>query len=147
MRYGALGMVGQELAGLVDQVGERGAGQRLGADRSSTSFRSTADRRAATSVLSVARQGEDLGAAGRVGELAEERVELGQRLLGVVDGREREGLGVDFLPPLVVADQLARLLDLADGRGELGRLVLDRRRAVRPGRGRWSRWRPGRRPP
>ena len=96
-------------------------------------------------VLERACQGHHLGAAGGVGELAEEPVELGERLLGVVDRRERKGLGVDLLPALVVPDQLAGLLDLADGGGELRGLLLDPFQAIDPGRGLLRPWRPARR--
>ena len=67
-------MVGQELAGAVDQVAEVGVGQRLGADQVVDDLpldAPTAGRRPRSS--SVSSQGEGLGAAGRVGELAEER--------------------------------------------------------------------------
>ena len=143
----ALGVVGQELPGLLDQIGERRARQRLGADQVVDELPLHGGPAGRQFVLERAGQGHHLGAAGRVRELAKERVELGERLLRVVDRREGKGLGVDLLPALVVPDQLASLLDLADGGSELRRLLLDPFKAIRSGRGPLRPWRPARRRP
>ena len=72
---------------------------------------------------------------------------VGQRSRGVVDGGQREGLGLHGLPALVVPDLLLGRFDLADRGRQLRRLVLELSEPRCAGRRARCRWRPGRRPP
>ena len=122
----AVGMVGQELAGPLDLVGEGDVGQatRSGSNRRRTAARRRS-RRGIQLVLERPGQSERLGAAGRLGILAKERVDRRQRGCRIVDGGQRQSLGLDGLPALVVPDLLLGGLDLSDRGGQLWRLVLE----------------------
>ena len=115
----AVGVLGEELAGSLDQVGQRDVGQRLGADQVVDELAILGEPAGVQLLLERLGQLQGVGASGRVGELAEEAVDGGQRGGRVVDGGQRAGLALDLLPAPVVPDVLLRLLDLADRRGEL----------------------------
>ena len=99
---------------------KRDVGQRLGADQVVDELPLAGDPAGGQLVLERPGQGQGLGASGSVGELAEEGVDRGQRCCGVVDGGQREGLGLDGLPALVVPDLLLGRFDLADRGGRAG---------------------------
>src|SRR5208283_3089672 len=121
----AVGMLRKKLPRLVDQVGKRRVGQRFAANQIVNELALDGGPARRQLVFQGSRQCQDLGTARGVRELAQERVELGQRFFRLVAGRERKRLGVDFLPALVVPHELAGLFDLANGRCELRRLLLD----------------------
>ena len=115
----ALGVVGEELLGALDQVAEVGVGQPFGADQVVDDL--PLERRlprGRPGTVSVSTRASGLVAVGRVGELAEERLDVGERRLGLV-GRG-QGLGLDLVPARVVPGLLLRASRPCGSRGRAG---------------------------
>ena len=101
----------------------------LGSDsewiRSSTIRRSAAGCLAASSFLSERASARASARRGVSGNARKEGVDRRQRSCGVVDGGQRQGLGLHGLPALVMANLFLGGFDLPDRGGQLRRLVLE----------------------